>query len=124
MFATLEDLEKRRGELSADETEKAATLLEDAAAYLYALVDVDPNNAEQAELLKIVSCNMVIRALDAGGDMYGVESASMTAGVYSETRQFANPAGDMYLTKMEKRLLGVTTSYIGSIRPMIGEHDD
>lgn len=124
MFATLEDLEKRRGELSADETEKAATLLEDAAAYLYALVDIDPANEEQAELLKIVSCNMVIRAMDAGGDMYGVESASMTAGVYSETRQFANPAGDMYLTKMEKRLLGVTTSYIGTIRPMIGaDHD-
>lgn len=123
MFATLEDLEKRRGELSADETEKAATLLEDAAAFLNALVDVT-GDAEQAELLKIVSCNMVIRALDADGDMYGVESASLTAGVYSETRQFANPAGDMYLTKMEKRLLGVTTSYIGSIRPMIGEHDD
>lgn len=122
MFATLEDLRIRRGGLSADEEPKAAALLEDAAAYLYSLVDVSPDDVAQEELLRIVSCNMVIRALDPG-DMFGVESASMTAGVYSETRQFANPSGDMYLTKTEKRLLGVTTSYIGTIAPKIGDED-
>lgn len=123
MFATLDDLEKRRGELSSDEETRAETLLSDATAYLSALVDIREGDTEQAELLKVVCCNMVIRVLDADGGLYGVGSASLTAGVYSESVQYVNPNGDMYLTKMEKRLLGVTTSYIGTIRPMIGEHD-
>ena len=44
----------------------------------------------------------------------------MTAGPYTQSWTFANPSGDMYLTKMEKRLLGITSGYIGSIRPKVG----
>lgn len=122
-YATLEDLEARRGVLDPDEREKAAALLDDAAVILDGLVTVD-GSEEQEMLLMIVSCNMVSRALSATPDAFGVSSLSTTAGVYSESLQYANPSGDMYLTKLEKRLLGVTTSYIGYIRPIIGVHDD
>lgn len=122
-YATLDDLEARRGVLTTDEREKAAALLDDAAAILDGLVTVD-GSEEQETLLMIVSCNMVSRALSTTPDAYGVSSLSTTAGVYSESLQYANPSGDMYLTKLEKRLLGVTTSYIGYIRPIIGVHDD
>lgn len=122
-YATLEDLEARRGVLDQDEREKAAALLDDAAVILDGLVTVD-GSEEQEMLLMIVSCNMVSRALSATPDAFGVSSLSTTAGVYSESLQYANPSGDMYLTKLEKRLLGVTTSYIGYIRPIIGVHDD
>lgn len=122
-YATLDDLEARRGVLTTDEREKAAALLDDAAVILDGLVTVD-GSEEQETLLMIVSCNMVSRALSTTPDAYGVSSLSTTAGVYSESLQYANPSGDMYLTKLEKRLLGVTTSYIGYIRPIIGVHDD
>lgn len=122
-YATLDDLEARRGVLTTDEREKAAALLDDAAVILDGLVTVD-GSEEQEMLLMIVSCNMVSRALSATPDAFGVSSLSTTAGVYSESLQYANPSGDMYLTKLEKRLLGVTTSYIGYIRPIIGVHDD
>jgi hypothetical protein len=93
---------------------------------LDALVNVDTSDDEQLELLKMVCCNMVIRALSAtASDAFGVSNASMAAGAYSQSWTYANPSGDMYLTKLEKRLLGVTSSYIGTIRPMMrGEHDD
>lgn len=122
-YATLEDLEARRGVLDPDDREKAAALLDDAAVILDGLVTMD-GSEEQETLLMIVSCNMVSRALSATPDAFGVSSLSTTAGVYSESLQYANPSGDMYLTKLEKRLLGVTTSYIGYIRPIIGVHDD
>lgn len=122
-YATLDDIEARRGYLSADEREKAAALLDDAAVILDALVTIDGSD-EQETLLNLVSCNMVIRALSTTPDAYGVSSLSTTAGVYSESLQYANPSGDMYLTKLEKRLLGIASSYIGTIRPMFaGEHD-
>ena len=122
-YATLEDIEARRGVLDPDEREKAAALLDDAAVILDALV-ISNGSEEQETLLNLVSCNMVIRALSTTPDAYGVSSLSTTAGVYSESLQYSNPSGDMYLTKLEKRLLGITTSYIGYIRPIIGVHDD
>jgi len=58
-------------------------------------------------------------------DAFGASQMSMTAGPYTQQFTYANPSGDMYLTKIEKRLLGITSSYIGTIRPMMaGEHDD
>ena len=34
------------------------------------------------------------------------------------------PNGDFFLTRLERRLLGITKGYIGSIRPMIGGRHD
>lgn len=125
-FADVSDLESRWRELSTDEEARANVLLDDASAMLSALVEVDSSDAGQAELLKIVCCDMVIRAMSAtAADTFGVSQTSMTAGPYSQSFSYSNPSGDMYLTRLEKRLLGITTSYIGTIRPMMaGEHDD
>jgi hypothetical protein len=125
-YAEVSDIELRWHELDSDEQSRAAVLIDDASAMLDALVNVDTSDDEQLELLKMVCCNVVIRALSATtSDAFGVSNASMTAGAYSQSWTYANPSGDMYLTKLEKRLLGVTNSYIGSIRPMMrGEHDD
>lgn len=125
-FADVSDIESRWRDLSADEESRAAVLLDDASAMLAAVVTVDENNDEQAELLKIVCCNMVIRAMSATeSDAYGASNMSMTAGPYTQSWTYVNPSGDMYITKAEKRMLGITSSYIGTIRPMMaGEHDD
>lgn len=125
-FAEVSDIESRWRELSTDEEARAATLIDDASAMLSALVVVDISDKRQAGLLKMVCCNMVIRAMSASEyDAFGASQMSMTAGPYTQQWTYSNPSGDMFITKMEKRLLGISTSYIGSIRPMMaGEHDD
>lgn len=120
-FADVSDIEARWRTLTVDEKARAAVLIEDASAVLSRLVTVDPNDEQQAAVLTTVCCNMVIRAMSATeSDMFGVSQSSMTAGPYSQSMNYANPSGDMYLTKMEKRLLGISSGYIGSIRPKIG----
>lgn len=124
-YATIADVEARWRTLSADERTRAEALLSDASLMLAELADVDEDDDEQAELLEVVCCNMVIRAMAATAmDTFGVSQTSVTAGPYTQSYSYSNPSGDMYLTKFEKRLLGITASYIGSIRPMTaGEHD-
>lgn len=122
-YATVSDIEARWRDLTTEEEARAAVLIDDASAILSQLVDVNPDEEEQAALLKTVCCNMVIRAMSASeSDLFGVSQASMTAGPYSQSMSYVNPSGDMYLTKLEKRLLGVTTGYIGSLSPDINGH--
>lgn len=125
-FADVSDIEARWRILTDAEQERASTLIDDASAMLSAQVDIDAANAEQMRLLKTVCCSMVIRAMSATeSESYGADTMSITAGPYTQSWRYVNPSGDMYLTKYEKRLLGITSSYIGSIRPMMaGEHDD
>lgn len=119
-FALVSDIEARWRDLSTTEETRASVLLDDASAMLSSLVDVDPNDSDQSYLLKVVCCNMVIRAMSASeSDMFGVSQASMTAGPYSQSFNYANPSGDMYLTRNERRLLGVESGFIGSIEPEI-----
>ena len=124
-YATTADIEARWRTLSADERTRAEVLIQDASAMLDNLVDVDALDAERYQLLTTVTCNMVIRAMSATSlDTFGVSQTSVTAGPYTQSYSYANPSGDMYLTKFEKRLLGVSTSYIGSIAPKIEGYYD
>lgn len=125
-YAEVSDIETRWRDLSTDEEARATALIDDASAMLAELVDIRNGDEQQEELLKIVCCNMVIRAMSASEfDAFGASQMSMTAGPYMQQFTYANPSGDMYLTKMEKRLLGITSGYIRSIRPMMcGDHDD
>lgn len=124
VFADVSDIEARWRILTDAEQERASTLVDDASAMLSAQVDIDAANAEQMRLLKTVCCSMVIRAMSATeADSFGANSMTMTAGPYTQSWSYSNPTGDMYITKSEKRLLGITSSYIGTIRPMMaGEH--
>lgn len=113
-FAEVSDIESRWRSLSADEQDRAGVLSEDASAMLAALVAVDAEDEQQAGLLRTVCCSMVIRAMSASlADSFGATSMSMTAGPYSQSWQYSNPTGDMYLTKMEKRLLGIDGARVG-----------
>lgn len=107
-YATVEDVEARWRTLTSDEEARAETLLDDAAVILNGLVTVDTSDESQAAALLMVSCNMVIRAMVASGSAaYGVDQLSATMGPFGQTAHFANPNGDMYLTKAEKKLLGI-----------------
>lgn len=107
-FATYNDVESRWRTLTADERTKATTLLGDAAAILSARVRVDDRNVNQSEVLKIVSCNMVIRSMVASESQgIGIDKLTATMGPFAQSAEFANPNGDLYLTKMEKLALGI-----------------
>lgn len=113
-FATIEDLELRFRPLSQQEKGKAEALLCDASALITielaeAGLSVNKDNATQAAALKSVSCAVVRRAL-ACGDGGSVSQTSVTTGPFSRQFTYANPTGDLYLTKQDKRLLGIPQS--------------
>lgn len=124
-FATYEDVEGRWRTLTADEQERATVLLEDAATILTSMVEVDGEDAQQAEALRLVSCNMVIRSMVASASSaFGVDELQATMGPFGQTAHFANPNGDMYLTKLDKKLLGIGGGKGRILYPSVGGSDD
>ena len=125
-YADASDLEVRWRTLTTDEQERAEALLDDASAMLDAYVTVDETDEQQMKLLKIVVCNLVERAMSTGGDIFGVTQQSMTAGPYAQTFNYANPTGDLYITKSEKRLLGISGTGKGRtiMYQMAGDADE
>lgn len=116
-YATLADLQARMvRDLSTDEQTVAASLLEDAAV----IIDAYHFEAD-ADAKKIVSCRMVIRALGDGDSSVplGATQGSMSALGYTQswTLGTGSGAGELYLGKLEKKLLGVG-DHIGSYSPV------
>lgn len=121
-YATVADLEVRWRALSESEQAVAAVLLDDASA----LIDSYGEPSSQGAALA-VSCSAVRRAMSPmANEMYGVTQASMTAGSYQQQWTYSNPAGDLYLTKQERRMLGFGGGKLGMARPSFGrlEPDD
>lgn len=111
-FADVNDLESRWRVLDESEKERAGVLLNDASAYLFALLDysdipVDTENEIQKSNLKMVCCAMVRRIMGIDEKLFGVTQFSQTAGSFTEMATASNPSGDMYLTNSEKLLLGL-----------------
>ena len=103
-FAQVGDLEARWHALTGDERTRAETLLQDASDLIRTTCP-QWANAKPATL-KRIACMAVKRAMQAGPDMSGVTQSTQTAGSYSESLSYANPAGDLYLTTSEKEALG------------------
>lgn len=119
-YATLSDLEARWRPLSDDEAARAEVLLDDAAVILDTFVEVDEENENLIKALRQVSCSMVQRAMTAAENgLIGISQQTISADIYSQSMTTANPSGDLYLTSMEKRLLGLGGAYAISVRPVI-----
>lgn len=117
-YATVSDVQARMTRtMSSDEQTMCATLLDDAAV----IIDAYNVNA-LADAKKIVSCNMVIRKLGDGEDSgipIGATQGSMSGLGYSQswTMSGGGSTGEMYLAKIDKKLLGVSNK-IGSYSPV------
>lgn len=116
-YATADDVQARMNRtLSEAELAQCETLLEDAA------VVIDTYNASaDDDVKKLVSCRMVLRLMDAGVDLgvpMGATQGSQSALGYSQSWTISNgAAGEIYLSKLEKKLLGVGDR-IGSASPV------
>lgn len=114
-YATVEDLKRRYPAIDLTDRARMDAFLEDASAYLNAALDNACINREHLSegylrLLQTVCCSMVIRALPAlDDDEYtSAKTVQETVGAFTRMVTLANPTGDMYLTKSEKDLLGLT----------------
>ena len=109
-YATAQDLADRWRPLSPSEQERASVLLGDAATRIRAAVsDVDARvntGALDAGIPLLVSVEMVRRAMLAPVDQAPAGQVQQTAGPFSKSVSFANPTGDLYLTKAERQMLG------------------
>ena len=117
-YATVQDIEARMlRDLTTDEEAVAEALLQDAAV----LIDAAAPRAS-ADAKKVVSCRMVIRALGDGstaGVPLGATQGSQSALGYSQSWTIGSGggAGELYLSKTDRQLLGAGNS-IGSYSPV------
>ena len=115
-YATVNDVQGRMTRtMSEDEQGVCSKLLDDAA------VIIDAYNADATSDAKnLVSCRMVIRALGDGSDIgipMGATQGSASALGYSQSWTIgAGSAGELYIGKLEKKILGVG-NLIGSYSP-------
>ena len=116
-YATTSDVQARMiRTMTTEEQAVCATLLDDAAVMIDAAAP-----AASAAAKNVVSCRMVIRAIGDGSDSgvpYGATQGSMSALGYSQswTIGTGGGAGEIYLSRSDKRLLGAGGS-IGSYSP-------
>ena len=110
-FAVVDDVAARWRELSESEQTRCMALLADASDLIRTTC---PSwQAAGQDTLRRVCCAVVIRAMQSG-DMQGVTQTSQSAGPFTQSWSYSDPAGDLYLTKAEKRSLGGTLR-LGSI---------
>ena len=121
-YASVADVEVRLNRtFGSGESDQCEALLVDATNMLDAMVDVDISDQTQRGLLKIVCANMVSRSLaTATSESFGVGEATYTMGPFTQSLNFSNPSGDLYLTKGEKRMLGIGGSRGRVLMPAIG----
>lgn len=104
-YATVSDVQARMS-TTMDTTQQniCTNLLDDAA------IIIDGFNANaSADVKKLVSCRMVIRAMNVDADVpVGATQGSMSALGYSQswTMGSYSSVGELYLNKLEKEMLG------------------
>lgn len=110
-YAKVSDLEGRWRTLDASERKRAELLLVDAAAIIASAmrnagVVVDHDDQEQRANLIRVNCSMVQRAMGQGdGEQQHAWGGELVM----------NPSGDLYLSKADKRSLGVLKLRVASV---------
>lgn len=115
-YAAYTDVEKRLGRtFSTTEQEVCNTLLERAAL----LID-SYNDSASTDIKKSVSVETVARAMNVTPDVpMGASQGSMSGLGFSQswTMQSGGAVGDIYLSKADKKLLGVGDA-IGASNPL------
>lgn len=102
-YATYDDIRKRK-DMTGMNQGRVEAFLEDAAIIIDAYNESASDTAK-----KFVSCNMVIRAIGSSdeGVPIGTTQATLSALGYSQSWTNSNGSGELYLSKMDKKVLGI-----------------
>lgn len=125
-YATTEDLAARWRALTTAEESLAEALLEDASGEIDAefrrlgrvVADEITAGNVTTDDLKVVACRVVKRAMASPlgeDDGAAIETMQFSAGPFQESRKYANPTGDLYLTKADRRRLGIGGAVASSV---------
>lgn len=117
-FATAADYEARYGEV--EDEARLSALLQDATNIIASQPGFAMREGDETWMgvLETVTCAMVHRSLMSGA-YAGLSNVSQGAGGYTASVAVYNPSGDFYLTKGEKRALGIGGARICSVAPVI-----
>lgn len=115
-FATVDDYEARYGDV--EDPDRIAVLLGDASAFIAAQPGfaLNPDSEVQALALTVVTCSLVHRSQSAGA-WAGLSNVSQGGDGYTASATVYNPSGDFYLTKQERRMLGIGGGHVGMTDP-------
>lgn len=124
-FATETDLPST---LSADRRARAAAQLGNASQLI---LDEDTHGVldsldEVTSTLQRITIAVAIRAALPGalaGDDVPLTQTQWGAGGFNESKTFANPMGDLYLTKAERRQLRFTKQRAGAVDMWAGAYE-
>jgi len=104
-FATLDEFKARWPDFPAGADAHATILLEDASQFI--LDTVPASETVNPATRRRIVCAVVRRSMDVSSvEMAGLESFQASTGPFSYGGKVANPSGDFYLTKQEKKALG------------------
>ena len=117
-FATVEDYETRYGEV--EDEARVSALLQDATNIIASQPGFSTDGRDDTwwGVLETVTCAMVHRSL-MSGSYAGLSNVSQGAGGYTASVSVYNPGGDLYLTRNERRALGIGGARIGTVAPAI-----
>lgn len=118
-FATVDDLPKGWRPLTLAEKARAEGLLGKASRAIRAeLPSVDARilaGRLDPDLVTDVVCDMVRRQLSTPVDREPATQVQQSAGPFSTGITYANPTGEPFLTKAERRRLGISRQKAGSV---------
>ena len=111
-FATVDDLEASWRPLSPDERVVAGTRLGEASDLIRDLLPTVDEGLDSGALrvssVRSIVCAMVRRSMDSPVTGFeGFSQISQTAGPFTQALTPSNPEGNLYLTRLEKRRLGI-----------------
>ena len=114
-FATVEQYEARYGEV--EDAARVSALLQDATNIIASQPGFELRDDETwFGVLETVTCAMVHRSLMSGA-YAGLSNVSQGAGGYTASVAVYNPGGDLYLTRNERRALGIGGGRVGQTNP-------
>ncbi len=116
-YATVEDVQSRMIKtMTGPQQDVCNALLDDAAVLIDAF-----NSTATDEQKKVVSCSVVVRAMGSANEVgipVGASQGSASALGYSQSWTITSGGtGELYLTKAEKKMLGIGNR-IGSYSPV------
>ena len=122
-FATIDDVQKMWRTMSLAEQEKADYVLGAVSDRLRALGLMQNKNLDEiaaensvfASVLRSVTCDITVRAMNANAETMDMTQYSQSAMGYVVSGTFANPGGGIFIKKSELQMLGLRRQRVGAM---------